>query len=88
MKTALEYLTESAERTAEGTRTQMVREMRALADRLVYEAEKLEADSDRLPNSLGEVQSRGPEVDRLCALLAEQTGTAAQLRRLVENGTV
>ena len=52
------------------------RTLRDQMDRLISGLE----DSDRfIVNSLGEVQGRGPEVDRWCALLEERREVLAQL---------
>jgi hypothetical protein len=47
-------------------------ELMRLAEHCTRAAKRLEDPTD-LPNSLGEVQRRGSEIDRLCALLCAKT---------------
>jgi hypothetical protein len=53
--------------------------MERLADDLAREAGRLRDNPDRTVNSLGVVQGRGMDVDRLCALLDERRKSAAKL---------
>jgi len=82
-RTEAEWAVHDAQGEVERTRRQLVETMRDLAERLADEASRLDADADRSVNSLGVVQGRGGEVDRLCALLHERRSTLAKVERLV-----
>jgi cell shape-determining protein MreC len=54
------------------TRKSLIAKMRALSRSLQVEADLLEANAERLPNSLGIVQDDGREIDRLAAIFNAQ----------------
>lgn len=61
------------------TRANLANAARSLADQMGRLSARVESIEDYAPNSLGEVQSRGMEVDRLCAVLAAQREQLALL---------
>jgi hypothetical protein len=84
--TELGWALHTAQRNAEMTRQDLVRQMRALAENMATEANRLEADADRTVNSLGEVQGQGLRVDLLCRQLCSNRETVAMLAHLVARG--
>jgi hypothetical protein len=81
--TELDWIVWNARREVEATRLDLVEAMERLADDLAREAGRLRDNPDRIVNSLGVVQGRGMDVDRLCALLDERRKSAAKLYCLV-----
>jgi hypothetical protein len=81
--TDLDWALRDAVRDVEYTRGRLVYVMRRLAEDMAREADRLDADPDRTVNSLGVVQGRGLDVDRLCAVLDEQRKTAVTLERML-----
>jgi hypothetical protein len=81
--TDLDWIVWNARREVEATRLDLVEAMERLAADLAREAGRLRDNPDRTVNSLGVVQGRGANVDRLCALLDERRKGAAHLRCLV-----
>jgi hypothetical protein len=77
--TDLDWIVREACREVDATRLDLVEAMERLADDLAREAGRLRDNADRTVNSLGVVQGRGMDVDRLCALLDERRKSAAKL---------
>jgi hypothetical protein len=80
--------TEAALSTArtqlQGTERDLADAARWLADRMTKLAEGLTADAaNTSTNSLGEVQSLGDTVDRLCAVRSQQLATVQMLEWVV-----
>ena len=74
---AFDRLQEKLAMDVAGTRENLIDRMRALAGDLQRAADRLAEDPANRPNSLGVVQGLGREVDRLCAVFAEQREHAA-----------
>lgn len=85
--TKLEYLAEDSVDIAKRTAKSLASEARDLADHMTRLAEKMDVVANAegaLPdyigvNGLGEVQSRGTSIDRLCALVSERAETAGKI---------
>ena len=67
-------------------RTSTERELRSKAESMIRRMQGVLAalDDDRHLNSLGEVQGLGPDIDRLCALRAQQIETIKRLGWITE----
>ncbi len=61
------YALEDAERKEEYAKEKLTSAVRNIAERMAYLADRLEQDETLVVNSLGELQGRGPNLDRLCA---------------------
>lgn len=80
----IDYIVERASYRAESTREELVSKARRLADDLNTFAGRLEANHDYVLNSLGEVQGKGMDIDRLCAILTEQRSLLQTLKFIEE----
>jgi hypothetical protein len=86
----LQDLTHRATREIEFSKRQLIDKARWLARDLTEAADRLEADPEYVLNGLGIVQGKGLDVDRFCAVLAEQRAAlrmvSALLKRATEQG--
>lgn len=80
--TKLEHLVYSSELEIEQLTADLARECAHLADRLDRVARTLSMNPAYGANPLGEVQNKGREIDRLCALLDAEKRKLVLLKHL------
>jgi hypothetical protein len=81
----VDCLLRQAQWEVERTHTSLLRGAKYLAERLTRLVEQLESEGlDANVNALGEVQSSGFDVDRLCVQFRGARATRDALRRAVE----
>lgn len=81
MKNKLEVKIENIGSEIEYTRLTLISNARRLADAMNRIAEEIERNPDSRPNSIGVVQTSGPQIDLLCMQLNQQQ---EQLKSLLD----